>query len=195
MLFAGGPLLFGGGPLLFGGGPLLFAGGPLLFGGEASCSRPVFDGLGIVFSNGVRKNTAPCASGCRNHRNFQRSRASGCRNLIRKTRRRLLKGNNKVCIFSVVVGNRVRISRFSRTASCSRLVFVGFGIVFSNRVRKNTAPCASGCRNHRIFQRSRAWRSWRCIGRPWRCIWAPPAYCRADHLRFLAFNAVFIVLS
>ena len=49
LLFAGGPLLFGGGPLLFGGGPLLFAGGPLLFGGEASCSRPVFDGLGIVF--------------------------------------------------------------------------------------------------------------------------------------------------
>ena len=48
LLFAGGPLLFGGGPLLFGGGPLLFAGGPLLFGGEASCSRPVFDGSGIV---------------------------------------------------------------------------------------------------------------------------------------------------
>ena len=79
-LFGGEPLLFDDGPLLFGGGPLLFAGGPLLFGGEASRSRPVFDGLGIVFSNGVRKNTAPCASGCRNHRNFQRSRASGCRN-------------------------------------------------------------------------------------------------------------------
>ena len=32
-------------------------------------------------------------------------------------------------------------------SSGSKPVSVDFGIVFSNRVRKNTAPCASGCRN------------------------------------------------